>query len=168
MATAKIGINGFGRIGRLILREAASRKDVEVVAVNDPFIDVTYAKYMLQYDSIHGRFKGDLRVDGNALVVNGKKVQFFAEKDPTLIPWGNVGADIIADKVLESIKELGIPHKKSDIADHVTVSIGATTVVPSRGHEYMDYIKCADKALYMSKQGGRNRYTHLEYGQAEQ
>ena len=99
MAVTKIGINGFGRIGRLVMREATSRKDVEVMAVNDPFIDVQYAKYMLQYDSIHGRYKGKIEVDeaANALIVNGKKVQFFAEKDPSMIPWGSVGAEIIAE-----------------------------------------------------------------------
>jgi len=99
MAVAKIGINGLGRIGRLILREAANRKDVEVVAINDPFIDVKYAAYMLRYDSIHGRFKGKIEADeaANALIINGKKVLFFAEKDPSLIPWGKAGAEIIAE-----------------------------------------------------------------------
>jgi len=99
MAVAKIGINGFGRIGRLIMRDAAERKDVEVVAVNDPFIDVKYAAYMLRYDTIHGRFKGKIDIDeaGGALIVNGKKVKFFAEKDPAMIAWGSVGATYIAE-----------------------------------------------------------------------
>ena len=99
MAVAKIGINGFGRIGRLIMRDAADRKDVEVVAVNDPFIDVKYAAYMLRYDTIHGRFKGKIDIDeaGSALIVNGKKVKFFAEKDPAAIAWASVGAEFIAE-----------------------------------------------------------------------
>jgi len=99
MAVAKIGINGFGRIGRLIMRDAAERKDVEVVAVNDPFIDVKYAAYMLRYDTIHGRFKGKIDIDeaGSSLIVNGKKVKFFAEKDPAQIAWGSVGATHIAE-----------------------------------------------------------------------
>jgi len=99
MAVAKIGINGFGRIGRLVMREAVGRKDVEVVAVNDPFIDVKYAAYMLRYDTIHGKFKGDIKVDeaGSCLVINGKKVKFFAEKDPAAIAWGSVGAEYIAE-----------------------------------------------------------------------
>lgn len=99
MATAKIGINGFGRIGRLVMREAASRKDVEVVAVNDPFIDVKYAAYMLRYDSIHGKFKGKIELNeaDSSLLINGKSVKFFAEKDPAQIPWGSVGAEIIAE-----------------------------------------------------------------------
>lgn len=99
MAIAKIGINGFGRIGRLILRDAAARRDAEVVAVNDPFMDVKYAAYMLRYDSIHGRFNIKIEVDeaANALVVGGKRVQFFAERDPGAIPWGAAGAEIIAE-----------------------------------------------------------------------
>jgi len=99
MAVAKIGINGFGRIGRLVMREAVSRKDVEVVAVNDPFIDVKYAAYMLRYDSIHGKFKGKIEVNeaDNCLCINGKCVKFFAEKDPANIPWGSAGAEIIAE-----------------------------------------------------------------------
>lgn len=96
---AKIGINGFGRIGRLMLREAAGRKDCEVVAVNDPFVDVAYAKYMLQYDTMHGRFNGTIEADADKklLIVNGKKIQFFAEKDPAMIPWGKVGAEVVAE-----------------------------------------------------------------------
>jgi glyceraldehyde 3-phosphate dehydrogenase len=95
----KIGINGFGRIGRLLMREAANRKDVEVAAINDPFIDVKYAKYMLQYDSVHGTFKGTIEADevNNLLVVNGKKIQFYSEKEPSLIPWGKAGAEIVAE-----------------------------------------------------------------------
>jgi len=99
MAVAKLGINGFGRIGRLMLRDAANRRDAEVVAINDPFMDVKYAAYMMRYDSIHGRFGGKIEVDeaANLLIVNGKKIQFFAEKDPALIPWGQAGAEIIAE-----------------------------------------------------------------------
>ncbi len=97
MEKAKIGINGFGRIGRLVLRAITQRDDVECVAINDPFLTVDYAKYMFEFDSIHGRFKGDVAVDGDYLVVNGKKIRFFAEKDPALIPWGEVGAQYIAE-----------------------------------------------------------------------
>ena len=97
MEKAKIAINGFGRIGRLVLRAIASRDDVECVAINDPFLTVDYAKYMFEYDSIHGRFKGEVFVDGDYLVVNGKKIRFFAEKDPSLLPWSEVGAEYIAE-----------------------------------------------------------------------
>lgn len=97
MKKAKIAINGFGRIGRLVLRAIASRDDVECVAINDPFLTVDYAKYMFEYDSIHGRFKGEVAVDGDYLVVNGKRIRFFAEKDPSLLPWSEVGAEYIAE-----------------------------------------------------------------------
>lgn len=93
----KVGINGFGRIGRLVFRASVSRKDMVVVGVNDPFIDVEYAAYMLKYDTIHGRFDGEVAIDGNALVVNGNKVVFFAEKDPAAIDWKSCGAEYIVE-----------------------------------------------------------------------
>lgn len=85
----KVGINGYGRIGRLVLR-ACVLKNVEVVAINDPFIDVPYMVYMTKYDSTHGRFNGDVKEEGGLLFVNGKKVQVFQERDPTNIPWAQV------------------------------------------------------------------------------
>ena len=97
MSIAKIGINGFGRIGRLVLRASIDRDDVQVVAVNDPFIDVEYASYLLRYDTIHGHFKGDVEVKGNSLIVNGKEIKFFAEREPNLIPWKESGAEYIAE-----------------------------------------------------------------------
>lgn len=96
MAT-KVGINGFGRIGRLVFRNALLNKDVEVVAVNDPFIDVEYAKYMLTYDSIHGKLKAKIEVVEGGLKVDGKLVKFFAEKDPANIDWKSAGAEYIAE-----------------------------------------------------------------------
>ena len=97
MKKVRIGINGFGRIGRLVLRVASERKDVEVVGINDPFLDVNYAKYLFEYDSIHGKFKGKVKVVDNMLVVNGKKINFYAEKDPSLIPWKDCGAEYIVE-----------------------------------------------------------------------
>ncbi|MDR1612288.1 MAG: type I glyceraldehyde-3-phosphate dehydrogenase [Planctomycetota bacterium] len=96
MAKVKIGINGFGRIGRLVFRAAQTRPDVEVVGVNDLF-DANYLAYMLKYDTIHGAFKGDIAVDGNNLVVNGKKVRVTGEKDPAALKWGDVGADFVVE-----------------------------------------------------------------------
>ena len=93
----KVGINGFGRIGRLVFRASTKRDDIVVTAVNDPFIDVAYAAYMLKYDTMHGHFDGTIEVDGNALVVNGKKVVFFAEKDPSAIDWKSCGAKYIVE-----------------------------------------------------------------------
>ena len=96
MKKITIGINGFGRIGRLVARVCAGRDDVEVVAVNDPFIDLEYAKYMLTHDSVHGKFNGTCEVEGDSLVVNGNKISFYAEREPELIPWGNVDGVIEA------------------------------------------------------------------------
>ena len=97
MEKVKVGINGFGRIGRLVLRVISQRDDVECVAINDPFLTVDYAKYLFEYDSIHGKFDGKVEVDGEYLIVNGKKIRFFAEKDPALIGWKEVGAEYIAE-----------------------------------------------------------------------
>ena len=95
--TIKIGINGFGRIGRNVLRSAIQNfSDIEVVAIND-LLEPEYLAYMLQYDSVHGRFKGSVSVDGNTLVVNGKKIRLTQENDPTNLNWGEVGADIVIE-----------------------------------------------------------------------
>jgi len=93
---SKIGINGFGRIGRLVLR-AATEKNAEVVAINDPFIDVEYMVYMFKYDSTHGRFNGDVHHEGGFLVVNGKKIHVFQERDPAAIPWAKAGAEYVVE-----------------------------------------------------------------------
>ena len=93
----KIGINGFGRIGRLVFRSAVKRNDVAVVAINDPFIDLEYMAYMLRYDSVHGRFDGSIEVKGDKLVVDGKEVTVFGFRDPSEIPWGKAGAEYVAD-----------------------------------------------------------------------
>ncbi|XP_028665828.1 glyceraldehyde-3-phosphate dehydrogenase [Erpetoichthys calabaricus] len=93
----KIGINGFGRIGRLVTRAAVLSGKVEVVAINDPFIDLDYMVYMFKYDSTHGRFKGDVKAEGGKLLVNGKAVKVFQERDPTNIKWGEAGADYVVE-----------------------------------------------------------------------
>jgi len=93
----KIGINGFGRIGRLVFRVAAMSKDVEVVGINDPFIEPEYMAYMLKYDTVHGRFEGTVGHADKGLVVNGKTIAVCAEKDPANIPWGKVGADYVVE-----------------------------------------------------------------------
>ena len=95
--TIKIGINGFGRIGRNVLRSALQNfADIEVVAIND-LLEPEYLSYMLQYDSVHGRFKGDVSVEGNTLVVNGKKIRLTQERDPANLKWNEVGADIVIE-----------------------------------------------------------------------
>ena len=94
--TIRIGINGFGRIGRLAFRQAVSRDDVEVVAVND-LIDVDYLAYLLRYDSTHRQFQGDVRVEDKNLIVNGKLIRITAERDPKELKWGEIGADYVLE-----------------------------------------------------------------------
>ena len=95
--TIRIGINGFGRIGRMVFRAAiANFKDVEVVAIND-LLEPDYLAYMLKYDSVHGKFEGDVAVEGNTLVVNGKPIRLTAVKDPSELKWGEIGADIVIE-----------------------------------------------------------------------
>ncbi|MDX9768454.1 MAG: type I glyceraldehyde-3-phosphate dehydrogenase [Ectothiorhodospiraceae bacterium] len=93
----KVGINGFGRIGRMAFRAIAQDfQDIEVVAIND-LLDPDYLAYMLKFDSVHGRFKGDVSVEGSNLVVNGKKIRLTAERDPANLKWGEVGADLVIE-----------------------------------------------------------------------
>ena len=95
--TIKIGINGFGRIGRMVFRAAAQNfSDIEVVGIND-LLEPDYLAYMLKYDSVHGRFKGDIAVDGNNLIVNGKKIRLTQERDPASLKWNDIGADIVVE-----------------------------------------------------------------------
>jgi len=97
--TIRIGINGFGRIGRMVFRavtQEAEFKDIEVVAIND-LLEPDYLAYMLQFDSVHGRFKGTVAVDGKDLVVNGKKIRLTAERDPANLKWGDVGVDVVVE-----------------------------------------------------------------------
>ncbi|WP_397534622.1 type I glyceraldehyde-3-phosphate dehydrogenase [Roseateles sp.] len=95
--TIKIGINGFGRIGRMVFRAAIKNfKDIEVVGIND-LLEPDYLAYMLKYDSVHGRFDGEVSVEGNTLVVNGKKIRLTAERDPAALKWNDIGADIVVE-----------------------------------------------------------------------
>ena len=120
--TIKIGINGFGRIGRMVFRAAAENfKDIEVVGIND-LLEPDYLAYMLQFDSVHGRFQGDIAVQGNTLVVNGKKIRLSAVKDPAELKWGEVGADIV-------IEATGLFLTKETAQKHITA--GAKKVIMS-------------------------------------
>ena len=95
--TIKIGINGFGRIGRNVLRSAVQNfSDIEVVGIND-LLEPDYLAYMLQYDSVHGRFDGTIAVEGNTLIVNGKKIRLTQERDPANLKWDEIGADIVLE-----------------------------------------------------------------------
>ena len=94
----KLGINGFGRIGRMVFRAAVQNfsKDIQVVGIND-LLDADYLAYMLKYDSVHGRFQGEVSVEGNFLVVNGNKIRLTAEMDPANLKWNEVGADVVVE-----------------------------------------------------------------------
>ena len=94
--TIRVGINGFGRIGRLVFRAAQERNDIEIVGIND-LIDVEYMAYMLRYDTMHGQFKGSVEVKNGKLVVNGKSIRVTAEKDPANLKWNEVGADYVVE-----------------------------------------------------------------------
>ena len=96
--TIKVGINGFGRIGRNVLRSAVQNfgNDIEIVAIND-LLEPDYLAYMLKYDSVHGRFKGDVSIDGNHLVINGKKIRLTQERDPAGLKWDEVGAEVVIE-----------------------------------------------------------------------
>ena len=96
MSKIKIGINGFGRIGRLVMREAFLRNDVEIVAIND-LMDIEQLVYLLKYDSVHGTFKKDITIDGNTMIIDGKRIRVTSEKEPSLLRWDEVGAEIIAE-----------------------------------------------------------------------
>ena len=122
MKKVKIGINGFGRIGRLVLRVCAKRKDVDVVAINDPFMDLDYAKYLFMHDTIHGKFDGTCEVKDNKLYVDGLPIEFYTEKEPDLIPWKNHDVDVV-------IESTGKFTKYEDAVKHLTG--GAKKVIVS-------------------------------------
>ncbi|WP_088284620.1 type I glyceraldehyde-3-phosphate dehydrogenase [Ideonella sp. A 288] len=109
--TIKIGINGFGRIGRMVFRAAVQNfQDIEIVGIND-LLEPDYLAYMLKYDSVHGRFKGEVSVDGNTLIVNGKKIRLTALKDPAELKWAEIGADVVVEATgLFLTKEAGEKH----------------------------------------------------------
>ena len=119
--TTRIGINGFGRIGRLVMRAAASRDDIEVVAIND-LLDADYIAYLLKYDSTHGIFDGDISVDNNNLVVNGKTIRVTSEKDPADLKWNEVDVDVV-------VESTGLFLTKDKAAAHIQA--GAKKVVLS-------------------------------------
>ena len=120
--TTRIGINGFGRIGRMVLRAAVQNfNDVEIVGIND-LLEPEYLAYMLQYDSVHGRFKGSIAVDGNTLVVNGQRIRLTQERDPAQVKWNEVGADVV-------IEATGLFLDKDSAGQHLAA--GAKKVVMS-------------------------------------
>ena len=129
--TIKVGINGFGRIGRNVLRAAVQNfADIEIVGIND-LLEPDYLAYMLQYDSVHGRFKGDVSVDGNTLIVNGKKIRLTQERDPANLKWADIGADYIVESTgLFLDKEKASLHLKAG-AKKVIISAPAKDDTPT-------------------------------------
>lgn len=121
MKTIKVGINGFGRIGRLVFRAAQNYENIEIVGIND-LIPVDYMAYMLKYDTVHGQFKGEIRVDGNKLVVNGKSIRTTAEKNPEDLKWNEIGAEYV-------VESTGIFLTQEKAQAHITA--GARRVVMS-------------------------------------
>jgi len=137
--TIKIGINGFGRIGRNVLRSALQNfSDIEVVGIND-LLEPAYLAYMLQYDSVHGRFKGEVSVEGNTLIVNGKKIRLTQERDPANLKWNEVGATVV-------IESTGLFLDKVTAQKHIDA--GATKVIlsaPSKDDTPMFVVGVNDK-----------------------
>ncbi len=131
MGTIKVGINGFGRIGRLTFRALLNKKNIEVVAFND-LTDARTLAHLFKYDSVHGKFNGDVAVDGDSLIINGKKIRVYAEKDPANLPWKDLGVEIVAECT-------GIFRTREKMLKHLTA--GAKKVVlsvPSDNKEDVD------------------------------
>ncbi len=131
MGQIKVAINGFGRIGRLTLKAALDRSDINIVAVNDLTNSKTLA-HLLKYDSVHGKFPGTVEVDGDFLVVNGKKIRVYAEKDPANLPWGEHGIDVV-------VESTGVFRSRDKISKHLEA--GAKKVVltvPSKSADDVD------------------------------
>ena len=128
----KIGINGFGRIGRLVFRAAVAQPETfEIVGINDPFIDVDYMVYMVKYDTMHGHFDGDIKSEDGKLVVNGKKVNVYAEKDPSQIPWGKISAEYVVESTgVFCTTEKASSHIKAG-AKKVVISAPAKDATPT-------------------------------------
>jgi glyceraldehyde 3-phosphate dehydrogenase len=131
MGTTKVGINGFGRIGRLTFRSLLNKKNLEVVALND-LTDAKTLAHLFKYDSVHGKFNGEIAVDGDYLVINGKRIRVYAEKDPANLPWKELGVDIVVECT-------GIFRNREKMSKHLTA--GAKKVVlsvPSDNKEDVD------------------------------
>jgi len=113
MMVTKVGINGFGRIGRLVCRAACEKEGIQVVAVNDPFIDLEYMVYMFKYDSTHNRFKGEVKAENGKLVINGNSIHVYGKRDPGEIPWSESGAEYVVEStgIFTTLEKAGIHMK---------------------------------------------------------
>ena len=142
--TLKLAINGFGRIGRKVFREALKQEKIEIVAVND-LTDAAMLAHLLKYDTIHGVFDGEISADNDTLVVDGKKVKVYAEKDPAALPWGELGVDVVIDSTGVFTKKEGLSKHLEAGAKKVILSAPAkddiTTLVMGVNHESYDPAK---------------------------
>ena len=130
MAKIKVAINGFGRIGRLTFRALLEKDNVEVVAINDLTDNATLA-HLLKYDSVHGRFNGQVSSDAESLTVNGKKIHAYAERDPKALPWGKLGVDIVLESTGRFVDEAGAGQHLTAGARKVVISAPAKGNVPT-------------------------------------
>ncbi|SCU98635.1 LADA_0H14400g1_1 [Lachancea dasiensis] len=152
----KIAINGFGRIGRLVLRIAISRPSIEVVAINDPFIGTDYAAYMFKYDSTHGKYEGSVASEGNYLIIDGKRIAVYQEKDPAQLPWDKLGVDIAVDST-GVFKELDSAHKHIEAGAKKVVITAPSSTAPMfvmgvnddqyKGEEIVSNASCTTNCL---------------------
>lgn len=156
--TTKIGINGFGRIGRMVFRRAVAVPELEIAAINASYEAATLA-HMLRYDSTHGRFEGDVRTEGQALVVNGHKVPIFSDRDPQKIPWGTVGTEIVVDAtgkfkdrtsagkhLRDSVKKVVITAPSKDIDITIVMGVNEKMYDP-RQHHLISNASCTTNCL---------------------
>lgn len=131
MSRARVGINGFGRIGRLVVRAAVENPSVEVLAINDPFMDVEYMVYQFKYDSVHGRFNGQVEARDGNLVINGNVIRVFAQRDPANIPWGSANVDYVLECSGVNVETSRcLPHIEAGGAKKVIISAPAKDDTP--------------------------------------
>lgn len=141
----KVGINGFGRIGRLVVRAASQYDDIQIVGINDPFIDLEYMVYMFHYDSTHGKFEGTVEQQDGKLMINGKAIHVFAERDPSAIPWGTCRADFVVECTgVFTTKEKASAHLKGGAKKVVISAPSADAPMFVMGVNHEKYEKSMD------------------------
>ena len=160
MGTIKVGINGFGRIGRLTFRALLNKKNIEVVAFND-LTDAKTLAHLFKYDSVHGKFNGDVTAEGDYLVINGKKIRVYAEKDPANLPWKDLGVDIVAEctgifRTREKMSKhltagakkvvLSVPSDNKEDVD-LTVVLGVNDQLLNKDHKLVSNASCTTNCL---------------------
>ncbi|KAF9136684.1 Glyceraldehyde-3-phosphate dehydrogenase 2 [Mortierella sp. GBA39] len=161
--TIKIGINGFGRIGRLVLRAALANKNVEVVAVNDPFIDLDYMVYMFKYDSTHGRYKGHVEAKGGHLIVDGHKIAVFDKRSPDEIPWGQMHAEYVVEStgVFTTIEKASLHLKGGAKKVIIHDNFGITEALMTTVHATTATQKTVDGPSGKDWRGGRGASANI-------